>query len=121
MPKFAKVDAAIAAGAEPTTIARSGRLVLKTATGSIGLADARGKLTAAGTHFYAKTGRTKPSTLGYDPNTPLAKDGAREFIVKRDGTRKLARTWDVGKGDFKYTAAGRGYFQGVHEEYIIHI
>ena len=119
-PKYqAKVRQAIDANIEPTTVARSGRLVLKTPAGTVGLADSRGKLSAAGEFYFRTSGRAKPNNLGFDKATPLRKDGPREFVVYRDGSEKLARTWNG--SDFKYTRAGKDYFSETKQEYLVSI
>ena len=88
-----KVDALIAAGIQPTLVARSGRSILKGDGSSIALADAKGKLTAAGKYYYAKTGKERPR-IGFDENTPLERDGGKEYVRYRDGSLKLARKWN---------------------------
>ena len=119
-PKYqAKVRSAIDANVKPTTVARSGRLVLKTPAGTVGLADSRGKLSAAGRFYFRSTGTPPPNNLGFDQDTPLRKDGPREFVVYRDGSEKLARTWNG--SDFKYTRAGKDYFSETKQEYIVSI
>ena len=60
-----KLDAAIAAGVEPSQVARSGRLVLKGPQGTVALANSRGVLSAAGKLYYERTGKQKPR-IGWD-------------------------------------------------------
>ena len=124
MPKrFLKVDGLIQSGVEPTQVARSGRLILRGAgKSSVTLADARGKLTEAGRHYFESTGKAKPR-VGFDEAIPLERSGGREYIKYRDGSLKLARTWNPGKSDFVYTRLGKRYFElrGEVEEYVVHL
>ena len=119
---FRRIDDGIAAGVEPTVVARSGRIVLKAPGGTVGLASAAGKLTNAGKRYYEKTGKERPNA-GYDPSRGLDRDGAKEYVAFRDGSRRLARTWDPSTNDFLYTKLGKSFFaaRGEVEEFVVHI
>ena len=99
---------------EATTIARSGRVVLKTPVGQVALLTTAGQLTEAGKYYYEKTGKDRPHS-GFDPSQPLARDGHREYIVMRNNKKRLARRWDAGESDFVYTNLGKQYF-GLRKE-----
>ena len=58
--------------------------------------------------FYE--GKQKPR-IGWDENVPLERDGGKEYMVMRDGTRKLARRWTPSISDFSYTQLGKKYFE----------
>ena len=103
---------------EPTTVARSGRLLLKAEDGtSVTLATSAGKLTAPGKRFFEKTNKSYNSR--FDAEVPLVRKGAREYVVMRDGRQRLARTFK--EGDHIYTKTGRSYFKarGTTEEYVL--
>ena len=105
-----KVDKAIADGEEAQTVSRSGRTILKVGKGRISLSDTRGKLTAAGRHYYAQTG--KSHSKAFDTNAPLISKGSKQFIRMRDGSVKLARSWIPSDSEYKYTRLGKSYFIG---------
>ena len=77
-----------------------------------------GKLTQAGTHYYEKTGTTPPSGL-FDPQRPLLREKDKEFVVLRNGKRRLARTYDPVQDDYRYTRIGKQYFANTREEYLL--
>jgi len=102
---FDKVDGLL--DKEPTSVGRSGRLLLKADDDThVTLAGSNGKLTPAGKRWFEKTGKQYNSA--FDEKLPLVRKGAREFVQFRDGTQKLARTYR--DSDHMYTRAGRNYF-----------
>ncbi len=65
---YKKIDKLISENASPKTIARSGRIILKKDSASVGLTDSTGKLTRAGKYYYekqAKLNRTQASILSF--------------------------------------------------------
>ena len=108
---------------EPETIARSGRTVLRAEGKSITLAGADQRLTDAGKYFYRQTGKTFDRL--FDSSLPLERDigSGKEFVKMRNGKTRLARSWDAGVSDFKYTQLGKNYFKsrGSTEEWVLHI
>ena len=85
--QFDLVDANL--GTEPTKVGRSGRLILRAEDGThVTLANSAGKLSKAGKRYYEKSGKTY--NQAFDPQLPLVRRGAREFVQMRDGTERLA-------------------------------
>ena len=92
---------------EPTSVGRSGRLILKDAEGKhVTLARSDAKLTPAGKRYFEKSGRQYNSA--FDETLPLIRRGAREFVQMRDGGQKLARVYR--EGDHTYTRMGKAFF-----------
>ena len=115
----ALVDELIEGQATLHTVKRSGSVILKGGDNKrLKLSDGA-KLTAAGKYYYQQKG--VEWTGGFDAQTPLRRVGAREFVVYRDGSQRVART--LSGGEFKYTRIGKQYFTAwdEHEEYIISI
>ena len=101
---------------------KSGSQSLTFSGGKIQIATPAGKLTKLGKEYYKRTGLA-PQRGAYDPQTDLKRKLGREYVVFRDGSEKLARSWDPSENDFKYTRLGRAYFQarGQSEEYILNL
>ena len=112
-----KISAAVAGDAKPFQT-RSGRLWLKGPQGAVSLSDSRGVLTAAGRIYYE--GKEKPR-IGFDEQTALHRDGGKEYVINRDGSKKLARRWNPAESDYSYTRIGRQYFEarGEVSEYVV--
>ena len=89
------IDAAIAAGRRPRRVA-SPRTVLATGHGEAGrksyvvLADANGRLTAAGRHYYEATGQARPNP-NFDRDTPLIHRGTGDWIRTGQGEQLVRR------------------------------
>jgi hypothetical protein len=109
---------------------KDGRLLVRTsppggkATYRV-LADATGKLTAAGRHWEDEYGDGEPLlTVGikgqtFNEQQPVTQRGASEFIKLRSGREVIVRSWNGLK--YIYTALGRKYFQKQRKEYVIEV
>ena len=68
-----------------------------TADGSVGayalLARTDGQLTRAGQHYYSHLG-LRPPTKDFDYNQPLIREGPNDYILLRNGQKKLVRSLD---------------------------
>ena len=116
--KFEEVDSLLEV--EPTSVGRSGRLILKKEDGKhIALADARGKLTVLGKRYFEKSG--KEYNAAFDKEVPLVRKGAKEYVKMRSGELRLARTYQ--DGDHRYTRIGKNYFdaRGTTQEFLLSI
>ena len=104
------------------TVLKNGAQVLETSVGRIKIVTPAGKLTAQGKKYYNSTGQV-PQSGAFDPQRQLVRVKQREFVVFRDSKQRLARTWDPGLNDFKYTRLGKQYFtaRGETEEYILNL
>ena len=116
-----KLQQAIDEGEEVTTL-KSGALSLKSSLGRIAIANAAGGLTKLGKEYYKRTGKERPKH-GFDPAGELVRDGSKEYVVMKNGKRKLARSWDPVGNQFKYTRTGKKYMKEreEQEEFIIHL
>ena len=99
---------------------KSGSLVLKYSGAQISLTNPAGKLTLLGKSYNKKT-NWEPPQSGYDQDQNFTRVGDREFVVFRDGTRKLARRYDAGSNDFVYTRLGKSFMnqRKTLQEYVL--
>ena len=116
--KLAEISALL--DRQPYTVPRSGSVILKGDNKKrYTLATPQGKLTALGKHYYDSKGETfQPD---YD-DQELTRVGNKEYIVMRDGSRRLARTLVDGE-EFTYTKLGKAFVQRKKEvsEFIVHV
>ena len=116
--KLAEISALL--DRQPYTVPRSGSVILKGDNKKrYTLATPQGKLTALGKHYYDSKGeKFQPD---YD-DQELTRVGNKEYIVMRDGSRRLARTLVDGE-EFTYTKLGKAFVQRKKEvsEFIVHV
>ena len=58
---------------------------------------------------------------GFDPETPIIRRFNTDYIKLRNGNEAKVRTWDVGKGTYKYTKMGLQCFAEKPRRYIVSI
>ena len=76
------------------------------------LSRADGQLTRAGQHYYSHLGLRPPSK---DYNQPLICEGPNDYILLRNGQKKLVRSLQGGK--HRLTKLGKGFFRDKYYEY----
>ncbi len=119
-----QIDVAITAERRPQR-GTSNRTTIATGAGAPGsnryfvLADAAGKLTDAGRHYYERSGERPPKAT-YDRNQALVTRGANDYIVARNGREQLVRSLQA-DGTNQITRLGRDFFKDKHTEYIVHV
>ena len=106
----------------PVTTLKSGSLALRHSTGRILISNPAGQLTKLGKAFYKKSGEEQPHS-GYDLQQTLVREHDKEYIIFKNGKRKLARTYHPEENDFKYTRIGRSFVakRKSLDEYILQI
>ena len=107
--------------ASTSTVAGSGKVLLKTADGKrrFTLVDEKQKLTDFGKQYYEHTGETfQPH---YDLEQTLIREKEKEYITLRNGQKKLARR--LVDDSYNYTKIGKAFFRnrGDVVEYLAHL
>ena len=69
------------------------------------LARTDGQLTRAGQHYYSHLG-LRPPTKDFENNQPLIREGPNDYILLRNGQKKLVRSLE-GDGEHRLTKLGR--------------
>ena len=72
------------------------------------LSRADGQLTRAGQHYYSHLG-LRPPSKDFDYNQPLIREGPNDYILLRNGRKKLARS--LQGGEHRLTKLGKGFFR----------
>ena len=80
------------------------------------LARTDGQLTRAGQHYYSHLG-LRPPTKEFDYNQPLIREGPNDYILLRDGQKKLVRSLE-GDGEHRLTKLGKAFFRDKYYEYL---
>ena len=82
------------------------------------LSRADGQLTRAGQHYYSHLGLQPPSK-DFDYNQPLIREGPNDYILLRNGQKKLVRS--LQGGEHRLTKLGKGFFRDKYYEYLVHV
>ena len=69
---------------------------------------ADGQLTRAGQHYYSHLG-LRPPSKDFDYNQPLICKGPNDYILPRNGQKKLVRS--LQGGEHRLTKLGKGFFR----------
>ena len=77
------------------------------------LSRADGQLTRAGQHYYSHLG-LRPPSKDFDYNQPLIREGPNDYILLRNGQKKLVRS--LQGGEHRLTKLGDKYY-----EYLVHV
>ena len=72
------------------------------------LSRADGQLTRAGQHYYSHLG-LRPPSKDFDYNQPLIREGPNDYILLRNGQKKLVRS--LQGGEHRLTKLGKGFFR----------
>ena len=83
------------------------------------LARTDGQLTRAGQHYYSHLG-LRPPTKDFDYNQPLIREGPNDYILLRNGQKKLVRSLE-GDGEHRLTKLGKAFFRDKYYEYLVHV
>ena len=83
------------------------------------LARTDGQLTRAGQRYYSHLG-LRPPTKDFDYNQPLIREGPNDYILLRNGQKKLVRSLD-GDGEHRLTKLGKAFFRDKCYEYLVHV
>ena len=83
------------------------------------LARTDGQLTRAGQHYYSHLG-LRPPTKDFDYNQPLIREGPNDYILLRNGQKKLVRSLE-GDGERRLTKLGKAFFRDKCYEYLVHV
>ena len=78
---------------------------------------ADGQLTWAGQHYYSHLG-LRPPSKDFDYNQPLIREGPNDYILLRNGQKKLVRS--LQGGEHRLTKLGKGFFRDKYYEYLVH-
>ena len=81
------------------------------------LSRADGQLTRAGQHYYSHLGL--PPGKDFDYNQPLIREGPNDYILLRNGQKKLVRS--LQGGEHRLTKLGKGFFRDKYYEYLVHV
>ena len=81
-------------------------------------ARADGQLTRAGQHYYSHLG-LRPPSKDFDYNQPLIREGPNDYILLRNGRKKLVRS--LQGGEHRLTKLGKGFFRDKFYEYLVHV
>ena len=81
------------------------------------LSRADGQLTRAG-HYYSHLG-LRPPSKDFDYNQPLIREGPNDYILLRNGQKKLVRS--LQGGAHRLTKLGKGFFRDKCYEYLVHV
>ena len=76
--------------------------------------------TPAGTHYYEKSGLTKPDATGLDRNQTLIHKGGSDYIQAASGKQRLIRTLQP-NGKTILSALGKQWFRNSFSEYVVHV
>ena len=79
---------------------------------------ADGQLTRAGQHYYSHLG-LRPPSKDFDCNQPLIREGPNDYILLRNGQKKLVRS--LQGGEHRLTKLGKGFFRDKYYEYLVHV
>ena len=82
------------------------------------LSRADGQLTRAGQHYYPHLG-LRPPSKDFDYNQPLIREGPNDYILLRNGQKKLVRS--LQGGEHRLTKLGKGFFRDKYYEYLVHV
>ena len=82
------------------------------------LSRADGQLTRAGQHYYSHLG-LRPPSKDFDYNQPLIREGPNDYILLRNGRKKLVRS--LQGGEHRLTKLGKGFFRDKFYEYLVHV
>ena len=82
------------------------------------LSRADGQLTRAGQHYYSHLGLWPPSK-DFDYNQPLIREGPNEYILLRNGQKKLVCS--LQGGEHRLTKLGKSFFRDKYYEYLVHV
>ena len=82
------------------------------------LSRADGQLTRAGQHYYSHLG-LRPPSKDFDYNQPLIREGPNDYILLRNGQKKLVRS--LHGGEHRLTKLGKGFFRDKYYEYLVHV
>ena len=82
------------------------------------LSRANGQLTRAGQHYYSHLG-LRPPSKDFDYNQPLIREGSNDYILLRNGQKKLVRS--LQGGEHRLTKLGKGFFRDKYYEYLVHV
>ena len=82
------------------------------------LSRADGQLTRAGQHYYSHLG-LRPPSKDFDYNQPLIREGPNDYILLRNGQKKLVRS--LKGGEHRLTKLGKGFFRDKYYEYLVHV
>ena len=77
---------------------------------------ARGR--QAGQHYYSHLG-LRPPSKDFDYNQPLIREGPNDYILLRNGQKKLVRS--LQGGEHRLTKLGKGFFRDKYYEYLVHV
>ena len=81
------------------------------------LSRADGQLTR-GQHYYSHLG-LRPPSKDFDCNQPLIREGPNDYILLRNGQKKLVRS--LQGGEHRLTKLGKGFFRDKFYEYLVHV
>ena len=82
------------------------------------LSRADGQLTRAGQHYYSHLG-LRPPSKDFDYNQPIIREGPNDYILLRNGQKKLVRS--LQGGEHRLTKLGKGFFRDKYYEYLVHV
>ena len=82
------------------------------------LSCADGQLTWAGQRYYSHLG-LRPPSKDFDYNQPLIREGPNDYILLRNGQKKLVRS--LQGGNRRLTKLGKGFFRDKYYEYLVHV
>ena len=82
------------------------------------LSRADGQLTRAGQHYYSHLG-LRPPSKDFDCNQALIREGPNDYILLRNGQKKLVRS--LQGGEHRLTKLGKGFFRDKYYEYLVHV
>ena len=82
------------------------------------LSRADGQLTRAGQHYYSHLG-LRPPSKDFDCNQPLIREGPNDYILLRNGQKKLVHS--LQGGEHRLTKLGKGFFRDKYYEYLVHV
>ena len=82
------------------------------------LSRADGQLTRAGQHYYSHLG-LRPPSKDFDYNQPLIREGPNDYILLRNGRKKLVRS--LQGGEHRLTKLGKGFFRHKYYKYLVHV
>jgi hypothetical protein len=93
---------------------------------SVRLALSDGTVAAAGRRYLELVQARGAANAGehlklFHAGTQVQVRGAQEFAADRGGTERLLRTFQPHTGDYKYTAAGKRFYQQAHVEFVVHL
>eukprot|EP00439_Symbiodinium_sp_Y106_P067256 s4693_g11.t1 len=78
-----------------------------------------GELTRAGQYYYQLIGRPPPSRQ-YDRNQPLIREGPNDYIMLREGAKKLLRSLQP-NGNYHLTKLGKSFFKDKWVDWVVHV